>query len=44
MVIVPGTFIASAPAGILAGSLDLQTRHLDIVATVEAFLKCRGLG
>jgi hypothetical protein len=51
-VIVPDAFIASAPEGILAASLDPQTRHFNLAETrhlnfgltsfVEAILKCPG--
>jgi hypothetical protein len=33
MVIVPDAFIASAPEGILAASLDPQTRHFNLAET-----------
>jgi hypothetical protein len=45
MVIVPDAFMASAPQGMLATSLNPQTRHLNFGLTplVEARLKCPGL-
>jgi hypothetical protein len=50
MVIVPVAFMASAPQGMLATSLNPQTRHFNLAETrhlnfglttcVEAILKC----